>query len=420
MKVTVTTPVVSTMTCIIKTNLNFDLDVIYKYTQITSSIKGIKYKNFKKGETNDKPSFGNQVTLILLLNGITMNVKVFNTKFQITGIKDPVHAYKACQYLTMLFKKIRTYKKINISYSEDGVSLEDNTNNIIRFSNIKDGRSIYKKIGIINSKHEYDVIPHLQETRHILNNDAIFPSLLRSLKQEVTEVTEVTERNKYKLYDVNFNCIGNVHYNFTRKKRVSINSVQCVATQDPLIFDLIDKYNTSKGTCIYTIPELLPPPIPLIASPESYIYDTAVTTKISTTRLELSISNCNASFSVIVDDDSTAFSFNMSHLYNLLIDKYTNVENINILFDPNRYSAIKVIFYKQHEDNTIKLSMCIFRSGKINVMGTRTKQHRVFLHKFAQKWFTLYNDYIILTSLGNSSSTEQEPTERQLTIHDLL
>ena len=110
------------------------------------------------------------------------------------------------------------------------------------------------------------------------------------------------------------------------------------------------------------------------------------------------------------------YSFNMSMLYNMLVDKHVNDKNINIVYDPNRYSAIKVIFYKDYNGVNIKLSMCIFRSGKINVMGTRTEKHRSFLYKFAHDWFTSYNEYIVLLN----TTTKDLVYDTQLTIHDLI
>ena len=91
---------ISTITCILETSKDIDLEKIYKSVPITDYIpfieygsdnvpKGISKKMLrKKRKKTKKKSFYNQATIHVVHDGKIMNVKLFNNgKLQITGLK---------------------------------------------------------------------------------------------------------------------------------------------------------------------------------------------------------------------------------------------------------------------------------------------------------------------------------------------
>lgn len=111
----------TTKTLVAKTDIIFNLDVIFKFFECDECFKSMKYNNQLKtidGVIVNQKSFFNQITFKSNKSGTS--IKIFkNNKIQITGVKSVEEAKSKLEHLLLKFDKIRGVTNLDLEIKEN-------------------------------------------------------------------------------------------------------------------------------------------------------------------------------------------------------------------------------------------------------------------------------------------------------------
>jgi len=207
----------------------FIVENIGRYLELNKSIISVNYANDeatsrtlivdtrkRRRKKNKKKIFLNQVTLIVLMNGAKINVKLFkNGSIQITGCKNLYHIFNA---LILIFNKLKIVKAI---YNNKKKIIEDKP--FTNFNDFLDIRNItHFKMAMINTNFYLPFNINIYTFCDILN-----------------------KQNIYATIGVKHKCVDTKYINNETKKVISIyifESGSVIITGANQCDDIIDAY----------------------------------------------------------------------------------------------------------------------------------------------------------------------------------
>lgn len=322
---------------------------IGKYIEIDKELIGLRYKRansiitkgiYTNSIKNTNNGFNNQISLVVYYNKKKYNVKLFkNGSMQITGCKkiEDINEIK-----TIIAEKIEKFKN---KYDTILLSKDCESDNYIDVNNL-----LYND--------SYEIIGYKDDCRYVLTplNTGIQNEYIYD--KNINKFIIDTKTSKYKKNIVNNNGIqvGYKHINMNRYRKRTYN--KNIVIEDNIIFH----NNEVVGKVEYVYEDNIQE-----EEKEKYNY------------IEIEYA-CNPYKSIKLEEEY------ITTYINIVFDiKYNiNIENVLkklrelryiVLYNPTSYSAIKLIYKKNKDDNGLcnciskcickKLTYMIFKSGKI-------------------------------------------------------
>lgn len=350
-----TQPHVSTMVCTAKIDANFNLRCIYQYLDVNEQIVGIKLGDKHKGiQMSKKKSFRNQISIIVLVSGRKINVKLFaNGAFTLSGVKDVAEVKIAIDIIYASVKKIKGYRKINAKIDK-GILLYKNQI-LIRSKKVK-ALDIYKVIGIKNEE-EYQI----NGERLVLFEDTYL-------------ISKVHSNWKTNLYNFNYEKIGHTHYDLKRKSKhlflkgsVLVKDAEySEMSSSHYRYEIYDKYSNMVGYHVINIDQQtsLPWQSETNSQMEVILAYKAVDNPDIISDYDVKIVNMNYNFEVLYNKSN--FRLDRIELNNTFS---TNKEILKVNFNPLKYPGLMIRFKDEHSDQHITVTF--FESGNILVFGLK-------------------------------------------------
>ncbi len=321
--------------------LTLNLYNIANFIPIDDTIIGLKYlikpgKMIVRGEYNGKlTSFQSQISLVIALSHKRVNVKIFrNGSVQITGCKrqdDGMQVYEILHKYFLKLDGMHTVKSLSTLAPNVFVTNDD----MVVSGFIK------QVIGYVSKSEQY-----------VINNNAV------TVNKDGNYLSVKSISNRKTLYDKNGKYIGNsIIELMSGSKKLYTNKLITVDYINDLVYfkdTVIGKirYNIQTDNEIQTRNDV---PSGMNYSCSAFMYPGVKYDNVSV------IINCiNISVNL-------GFCINRQKLYDLLV--LTNV----VIYDPNSYSAIRLVYTIKSSTNVeYNVNCLIFQSGNVILTGIKS------------------------------------------------
>ncbi len=440
MSITYTDTKISTVVCIAELSCHLDLDAIYNNISINNVIVGKKIGNDTIGDMKNKKSFYNQLTLKVYLEEYKkeVNNKIFSNKknFQITGIKNKEQALLSIKNIINLMIQIEGENKIYINIQNNLILNKIDIDKSCKNENSIQKRynSIIKIYGKIPNQKYYKIVGEIKENKIYFTDEEGIKKQVCCLYDYLCDYTQleniqeiykyiyvdIKHKNFYKnLYNSYGEIIGNIYYKFNAVKKNLILYKSTFILVKNNIYKILNKNSKEVGNLIVDFNEekviILDKNLDFIYQKYYAISSENVRNNIHSgkifenfeTKINLEIANINSNFSIDLQGNSidrNKLSYILNNCYNL--DAYYNQDS--------KYHAINVkIYYTKDFQLTkltdkeceYKISVSIFKNGKIIIFGCRDFSHINIPKNFIIKIFGEVMEEIIIKEKEDNFNT---------------
>ena len=401
---------ISTMVCCGLIPTTFDLNAIFNYLSIDSTVLGMKYLNQIKGDgVKPTKSFYNQITIVMQIPGKIVNIKAFsNGKFQISGIKELDQAVYAIKTLLHSLKSINIEKEIP-SITVDGVVMSP------------DKSIIYN--------HLMQEVGKIDQTKNSSNSYRIHDELVERKNNSFITV-EYKDRHK-KVFDLKGNLIGTMYIDLVpeKKNKKNISYKNLTYSDDGFVYNKWKQcLGVEKIRPIGSIQNSTPKDLPQKTTCNySAIADTTVINqlKVYTTNINWT-TQLKLPETTYIDRNRLFFSF-IENGYRQCQYNPCIYPGVKLIYPLSLCDEHKTTLQRRKCSECTKVSIILFKSGKVLVSGCKNKHDmdriNLFLNEYMEK---NSSTYIVQESEKKEKkvipmdSDSPTPTSSTLSIFDLI